>query len=283
MRVQSLPRRARNAAARALLTLRGGARASRLARRIPFGRTVRYVAQTSSGARREGLRWAVETVRDYPRWMRSQRHGSPLEDRFPWITFGAERHLQKILPRVSRAFEFGSGGSTLYLSAQVPGLVTVEHDPEWSGLVAARLADRPGALLELHPPTLGEDAAHRSTDERYLGMSFRDYASAIDPFPDRHFDLIVIDGRARDACFRHALPKLRPHGWLVLDNSDRIEYAEIVEVAKARSWTVNHYFGPGPYIPNFWRTTIWRSGNPLGQVVSADLRRRAARSRRASP
>ncbi len=191
--------------------------------------------------------------------MRTQRRGSPLDDRFPWITFGAERHLKRILPRVSRAFEYGSGGSTLYLSERVPELVSVEHDPDWSALVGAQLASRANVRLELHPPTAGEDPAYRSTDERYVGMTFRDYASAVGRFPDGHFDLIMIDGRARVACFRQALPKLRPGGWLVLDNSDLIEYAEILEVAQARRWMAHHHYGPGPYIPNFWRTTIWRA------------------------
>jgi hypothetical protein len=207
------------------------------------------------------LRRGIAAARDYPRWLRTQRRGSPLEDAYPWITFGAERQLREILPIVSSAFEYGTGGSTLYLSERVPELVSIEHDPAWSALVDARLRTREGVVRELYPPTLGEDAAYRSTDERYLGMSFRDYAGAIDRFPDGHFELILIDGRARVACFRHALPKLRRHGWLVLDNSERTEYSSIVEAAASLRWTATHHFGPGPYIPYFWRTTIWRSSD----------------------
>ncbi len=224
-------------------------------------RTGRYILQTIAGARREGLRWILAVARDYPRWSVTLRSGSPLNDGFPWITFGAERHLRAILPRVSRAFEYGSGGSTVYLSQLVSELVSVEHDPEWSALVTARIDKRANVRLEFHPPTVGGDDAYGSTDERYVGLSFRDYASAIDRFPNGHFDLIVIDGRARVACFRHALAKLNPHGWLVLDNSDRPEYQEIIEAIEARRWTAHHHYGPGPYIPQFWRTTIWRSSD----------------------
>jgi hypothetical protein len=225
-------------------------------------RTARYILQTSSHVRQRGLRWAIATARDFPRWLRTQRTGSPLEDGSPWITFGAERHLQRIVSRTSRAFEYGSGGSTLYLSDVVPELVSVEHDPEWSALVNARLTPRKNVVLELHPPAAVQDAEYRSTDDRYIEMSFRDYASSIDRFPNGHFDLILIDGRARVACFRHALQKLQPHGWLILDNSDRPEYAEILKITEGLGWPVHHYFGPGPYVPNFWRTTIWQSGNP---------------------
>jgi predicted O-methyltransferase YrrM len=55
-------------------------------------------------------------------------------------------------------------------------------------------------------------------------MQFRSYVEAIDAYPDASFDLVVVDGRARPSCLRQAIPKLRPRGLLVLDNSDRDYY-----------------------------------------------------------
>jgi predicted O-methyltransferase YrrM len=41
-------------------------------------------------------------------------------------------------------------------------------------------------------------------------------------------DLVVVDGRARVACVRQALPRLASDGVLLLDNADRDEYASVV-------------------------------------------------------
>jgi predicted O-methyltransferase YrrM len=46
---------------------------------------------------------------------------------------------------------------------------------------------------------------------------------AIDAIPG-DFDLIVIDGRAREACFARALPRLAVDGMIVFDNTNRRRY-----------------------------------------------------------
>jgi predicted O-methyltransferase YrrM len=58
-------------------------------------------------------------------------------------------------------------------------------------------------------------------------LDFTDYVGAIDDVPGQ-FDLVVVDGRARVACARRALPRLAPDGVLLLDNANRDEYAPIV-------------------------------------------------------
>ena len=51
-------------------------------------------------------------------------------------------------------------------------------------------------------------------------MSFQNYASAIDQFGAHSFDLVLVDGRSRPSCFKHAVPCVAPNGYIVLDNSD---------------------------------------------------------------
>lgn len=55
-------------------------------------------------------------------------------------------------------------------------------------------------------------------------MNFKAYASAIDAYPDGHFDVVMVDGRARTSCLVHALPKLRKGGLSILDNAEREHY-----------------------------------------------------------
>ncbi len=55
-------------------------------------------------------------------------------------------------------------------------------------------------------------------------MSFEKYVRSIDRFIDKSLDLVIIDGRARLSCITHALKKIRPGGYLMLDDSERERY-----------------------------------------------------------
>src|SRR6266576_1205646 len=69
-------------------------------------------------------------VRDYLGWRRSLA-GSALKDRQPWMPFAARRQLARILSRGTTVFEYGAGGSTLWLADRVARVISVEHDPAW--------------------------------------------------------------------------------------------------------------------------------------------------------
>jgi hypothetical protein len=198
-------------------------------------------------------------------WLRSLRSSSsPLADECPLITFGAADWLEQVLRRDMRVFEWGSGASTLYLARRVGELASVEHDPEWHRRIAAALEDHDitrchYVLVEPGPPGSGArpDAGdpYVSTRRRYAGSSFERYVKAIDGYPDQHFDLVLVDGRQRVACGRRALPKIRPGGHLLLDNSERPEYEPLRRLLE--SYPVRDFFGVGPYQAKPWRTTVW--------------------------
>jgi predicted O-methyltransferase YrrM len=76
--------------------------------------------------------------------------------------------------------------------------------------------------------------------------------------PDQSFDVIVADGRARPACLRVAMPKLKPGGLLVLDNAERPWYARARAMVDAAGWKRKDHVGPGPYNQSFWETVIWQ-------------------------
>ncbi|MDP2056339.1 MAG: hypothetical protein Q8K35_01095, partial [Thiobacillus sp.] len=63
------------------------------------------------------------------RWLHSLLPGhSPLYDEVPWITFRAIDWLDTYLKSDMSVFEYGAGGSTLYLAKRVRNVVSVEHD-----------------------------------------------------------------------------------------------------------------------------------------------------------
>ncbi len=120
----------------------------------------------------------------------------------PWLTKEALRAIKRFVAPDMRAFEWGSGKSTLWLAAHVAEVVSVEHDAAWYARVRSMLAE----------------AGARNTDLRMADVMA--YAAQISSFPDNFFDFVLIDGADRNGCIRAAATKVRPGGWIVVDNAD---------------------------------------------------------------
>jgi hypothetical protein len=178
---------------------------------------------------RQGLALTVRSpvnLRDLPRWIASWRFDSALAAGLPWLPFPAVRYLAARLPPDARVFEYGAGGSTLWLAERAALVVSVEHSAAWHGRIAGALAARGinTCDLRLRPP---RPANFTRVIPVWDGDAdvFADYVAVIDAFPDGFFDLVVVDGRSRPACLGQAVPKVRPGGMLALDDADRPEYA----------------------------------------------------------
>jgi predicted O-methyltransferase YrrM len=88
----------------------------------------------------------------------------------------------------------------------------------------------------------------------FEGLDFTDYVRAVDD-EDGEFDLVVVDGRARNACFDAALPRVSPGGLVVFDNVDRERYREAIarhDGAVTVTWTR----GLTPCLPYPTRTAV---------------------------
>lgn len=190
--------------------------------------------------------------------------GSPLKDGEPWIAFESKEWLGDYLTRNMIVFEYSSGGSTIFFSKWVKKLISVEHDPMWyqhisDTLNRKNISNVEYLLLEPHFTPDGKSDftdPHSFASREYPNMSFEAYVKSIDAFPDKSFDLVFIDGRARPSCIYHALDKVRPGGVLMLDNSERDYYLAGKELLV--DWKRIDFFGPGPYGRYFWQTSVWK-------------------------
>ncbi len=120
----------------------------------------------------------------------------------PMISFRAARVIDGLLTAESRVVEFGSGYSTLWFAQRCAELVSIEDDPHWRMVVQDLVAK----------------AGLRHVRHEFRGL---DTYSRLDDYPDAYFDFALIDGKDRAACVRTALTKVKPGGWLYLDNSDK--------------------------------------------------------------
>jgi Methyltransferase domain len=204
-----------------------------------------------------------QALADFRDWITTTFLGRDLlTAELPWITFPALRWLRAYLRPSMSVFEWGSGASTIFLARRVGRVVSIEYDAGWCEAVATRLRAHGLGNAELRhlPPEPGDDdALYRSSAAEFVGLSFRRYVQSVLEHPDRAFDVILVDGRARLGCVVTALPKLRDDGVLILDDSEREDATEACTLLAARGWTARHFTGPGPHSvwPVFTRTTAF--------------------------
>ena len=221
----------------------------------------RRLRWTCRGLRHVALRHH-DSICYAPAWLASVwSNSSPLERHQPWLTFPATAWLERMLSPNMRVFEFGSGGSSLFFSQRVAEVVSTEHDPEWHARVLAELRaeHRENCQLLLVPQTPAADGpqdVYLGEQRVKTGGRFEQYARAIDAFPDHSFDIVMVDGLARRACVQHALPKVKPGGYLILDNSEWPEFEPIHALLSL--YPSQHFFALGPFGDRPWETTVWQ-------------------------
>jgi precorrin-6B methylase 2 len=162
------------------------------------------------------------------------RHGlgsrrTPLELGMPWWSFGAVAAVGQLLRSDMDVFEFGSGGSSIFLAGRAGSVICVEDEEKW----AARVQDEAGKRGLRNLTVL-----HRPFDFHYP----KDFAesSYLAALGEADFDVIVVDGKeesgpVRDACFWKAEEHIKPGGFIVLDDSWR--YPQVKARNKALNWT----------------------------------------------
>lgn len=205
----------------------------------------------------------------YPRWRRALQPGaSSMRDEQAWINFAALDYLDRWLKPGHRVFEYGGGGSTLFFCKRAGFVATVEHDAGWFDALQAAVREKgyrhwegfpePGdPFPDARPRRIDNPSDYYSNTASVQHLSFERYAKTIHRYPEAHFDLVLVDGRARPACIQESLAHLKPGGLLVIDNTERDYYLSPFRERFSRDFTgILHDFSPTPYVPGFTRTTI---------------------------
>jgi SAM-dependent methyltransferase len=150
----------------------------------------------------------------------------------PWLPYPTRRWLDRTLRPEMRVFEYGAGCSTLYFAERVRHVTSVEHDAAWHETTRELLAARGlGNVTLVHAPPEPSSPVEYSCESfgsaspGYERCTFERYAKVIDRVPDDSLDVVVVDGRARASCACRAWRKIRPGGFLLLDDSTRPQYA----------------------------------------------------------
>jgi hypothetical protein len=182
--------------------------------------------------------------------------------RSPWLPYAVVQQLRKTIKPGFKVFEYGAGGSTVFFLEQGCQVVSVEHHETWFERVSEHVSEQnfqhwQGFLCLPEPLSSDPEASYRSRHRDYRSASFKKYVCAIDQFADQSFDVILIDGRARNACFQAALKKLKPDGLLLWDNVERQQY-KLKELLGDEKFVIKTIGGATPGI-NFFTWTAFVS------------------------
>lgn len=174
----------------------------------------------------------------------------------PWWTFDSADEVEAFLAARphARVFEWGSGASTLWLAARAGSVHSVEHHAGWASELEPRLPDN--VTLTVVEPTPATTPVVGSGKPGHAGLDFEQYVAAIDAVAGA-FDVIVIDGRAREACLTKAVDRLAPDGLIVFDNVDRQRYVDAIDTLGSRVDIVMTR-GLTPALPYPTRTALLR-------------------------
>src|SRR4030042_907288 len=130
-----------------------------------------------------------------------------MEEGRPWLRPAAAEYIESQLPEGANVFEWGAGASTIWLARMGCYVTSIEVDHDWYLKVIEWLA-REGLSaqargLDFSPPSKLDicDAAD------FILKSF-----------DESYDMVLVDGRARNRCLGNARSKVIVGGMLVLDN-----------------------------------------------------------------
>lgn len=163
---------------------------------------------------------------------------SPLQLQLPWWSYDAINYLSKL--KFNNSFEWGSGGSTLFLASLSKQLTTIENDFDWYNRLQFELKEKQVDNISLLKKNID-----LSSPENFKQS---DYFSSL----EKKYDLIAIDGEdhfgpdstwsARVECFEKAQDYIETKGLIVVDDSWR--YPEIEKLSNATTYLRFESLGP---------------------------------------
>ena len=173
-------------------------------------------------------------------WWRARSGETPER---PWIVPAAIGWLRRRIRSDWAVLELGAGRSTPWLARRAGQVISFEDIEYWVGETRNRLQELGLENVELrHTPV-----------EKLAGE--------VDSLPNASFDLVLVDFLeaptvTRIDVLKPAMKKVRPGGYLLLDDSDRPGYAEAFELLAG--WGFRKFVGVKDGWPEACETGVFR-------------------------
>ena len=178
----------------------------------------------------------------------------------PWLSNTVINFMDQNVSKEHSMFEWGSGSSTVYFAPKVGKIISIENHNDWFKKVTQMLSDNKikNVELVLVPPDSGkcnkvlDPSKYASDSKLFKHRIFKTYAQVIDKY-DMKFDWVVVDGRSRNSCLQHAMKKVKPGGYIMLDDSERNRYNPGKKLFGSDEWEIKPLPGKGSGTTHFWK------------------------------
>jgi predicted O-methyltransferase YrrM len=164
----------------------------------------------------------------------------------PFLVLDAIKFLASKVRPGMKVLEVGGGNSSLWFLEQGVDLTTYEHDAEWASFVLNRVKKEPHQYDEnnFHLRVMKGTQTHIDLEKQ----------------ENHSYDIILIDSMndytKRNECIRAAMSKIKPGGWLVLDNSDNPVNWLGADLLSGKE--MHKFSGFGPMAFFVCQTTFWK-------------------------
>lgn len=180
-----------------------------------------------------------------PRYIFDRVHDALLYRNAPWIAPGAVEFCERHLRKDQIGLEWGSGRSTRWFAERLGHLLSIEYGAGWHAKVNRDIAGLLNVECRFIPL---EHPIEEPCRENYDPLPR--YVAVVNEFSDDSLDFVVVDGHYRTECVKHALPKLKPGGLLLVDDAD---WLPTPEWGVPQSWPIVHESRN-----SYKSTIIWR-------------------------
>lgn len=161
-----------------------------------------------------------------------------------WVTYSFIDFIKERINKQHDIFEFGSGNSTLFYAGLAKSVYSVEHDKAW--FEKSSKINLPNVNM-IHCDLVPGGEYCKSAVA--TGMKFH---------------MIIVDGRDRVNCCRQAILSLTDDGVVVLDDSERAEYAAALGFFKENGFKHLPFSGMAPgAIVSKCTSIFYKSNNSL--------------------
>jgi predicted O-methyltransferase YrrM len=172
-------------------------------------------------------------------WLRAKRGSTPER---PWIVPAAIGWLRRRIRSDWSVLELGAGRSTVWLAWRAGRVLSFEDNGFWADETRKRIAELGLSNVELRARPVEE------------------LPRAVAELPEAEFDLVIVDFLespevTRIDALAPAMNRVKPGGYLLLDDSDRPGYAAAYELLE--DWRERRFTGVKDEWPEACETSIF--------------------------
>ena len=173
----------------------------------------------------------------------------PLDACLPWMSYNSIFALDSIIKKDFNILETGSGGSTFFFLKRCKTLLTLEHDTNWiEKLKLPEAISYKKRAWKLIHRNLKSDSKSRNSP----------YLEFLNSLDNECFDMICIDGRLRNESLIIAIKKVKEGGFILLDNSDRKEYRNGIDLLDSSKFSKRIFSGLCYSFDWDTQSTLWK-------------------------